>query len=317
MDAVVQRGQFETSNCIDEINERNYQLGWDIQYRQLKAREFSGGMAGIDIGESTVLVEAVDSPTEVVGEFDGGVVSILVSFNPSGSGTYVQGQDFCSNAFLLQGSGEINCITAESTQLGEWFVDTDVFHRSWAMLAPGLDPFQFGYYGFVSAPPELTRILHRNNERIVLGDYALSATEGEYISCVLATFAGLALSSAPGFTIHPRLAVRARLVKRARDYIEAHLSDSISLPELCGYTGTSISTLSRVFGEYYGMSPAAFIRWRRMYLCRDTLETAIPAETSVGDVIKACGIRHAGRFAREYHQFFGETPKQTLGYLTA
>jgi AraC family ethanolamine operon transcriptional activator len=307
-------GLFEISNSIEEVNERNARLGWNVQYLQLKPRGYEGRMAGMNVGESILLAEKINAPTEIVGEFQGDNIGVFFASTLGGRGVFAQNHDFCSSAFLLNQGGEVDFITSKNTQIGQLYINTEMFYRSWEMLAPGVDPFQFGYYGFVSQPSGFGQTCYRDILRFLRGDYATEQMKEEYISYVLAVLAEHALSNSPLRHQRPQAAARARLLARARDYIETHLAEPIRLPELCAHAGASISSLSRIFREYYGMAPAAYIRWRRMHECRRWLQQTESVENSVGEIIKSCGIKHPGRFANEYQRFFGETPKQTLGY---
>ncbi len=309
-------GIFEISNSFEEVNERNYLLGWNIQYLQLRPREYAGTLAGVDVGDSTLVVERIDVPTEMVGEFQGNQVAVFFASAPANSGVYSQNHDFCTSAFLLNLGGEVDVITADNTQIGQLYIPAETFYRSWEMLAPGLNLFQFGHYGFIDLPPGYAQSCYWHIQRIVSGGYATEQLRAEYVSTVLAQLAIRAQDGRADCRQRPQAAARARALTRARDFIETHLDGSVLLPEVCNYGGVSMSTLSRLFREYYGMSPAAYIRVRRMHKCRELLQNTSPAEKSVAEAMRDCGVRHPGRFASEYKQFFGETPKQALGYLT-
>ncbi len=305
---------FDVSSSFEEVNEKNSLLGFNVEYLQLKPREYHGRLAGMDVGTSSLIVEDIDVPTQVVGEFQGGTIGIIFCSDTTGDGVYAQKYDFHSSAFLMNLGGELDVITGGRSRFGQLYVDAEMFYRYWEMLAPGVNPFQFGYYGFIGLPPGSGRACYRDISRILRGDYATEQTKEEYVSNVLTVLAEQALYYAPPYDKHSKATTRARILERARDYIEAHSDATIKLPELCAYAGASISTLSRIFKEYYGMAPAAYVRWRRMYDCRQRLQQTDVNEKSVGEIIQACGIRHPGRFASEYRQFFGESPKQTLGY---
>ncbi len=314
--AIQGAGLFETSSSFEEVNERNRLLGWNIDYRQLRPLEYQGVLLGMESKDSTILIEDIDVPSELVGEFQADEVAVVLAHNPAGRGVFAQKMDFCcSSAFLLNGGGEVEVVTGETTKLAQLYLPAEEFHRAWEALAPGADPFQSRYYGFINIPQSYAQICYSEILRILPGGYANTERKEEFISSVLAILALQATAAQPGDSRREQIALRARLLARARDYIEARLVESIRLSDLCRYTGTSISTLSRIFREYYAMSPSAYIRWRRMYDCHYRLREAEPGEMSTGQIIQACGIRHPGRFASEYRRYFGETPKQTLGYL--
>ena len=92
-------GIFEISNTFEEVNERNYLLGWNIQYLQLRPREYAGTLAGVDVGDSTLVVERIHVPTEMVGEFQGNQVAVFFASAPANSGVYSQNHDFSNLPF--------------------------------------------------------------------------------------------------------------------------------------------------------------------------------------------------------------------------
>jgi AraC family transcriptional regulator, ethanolamine operon transcriptional activator len=68
--------------------------------------------------------------------------------------------------------------------------------------------------------------------------------------------------------------------------------------------------LRRAFAAAYGVSPARFLRLRRLHLARSRLRDG-PAGT-VTDVAVDLGFFDLGRFAGDYRLLFGEFPSATL-----
>jgi AraC-like DNA-binding protein len=102
-----------------------------------------------------------------------------------------------------------------------------------------------------------------------------------------------------------------RDVKRATDYIHAHLAQPIQLADLVAVSGVPGRTLFQHFRQFQGSSPMRYLRETRLERARAALAAAAPEE-SVTEIAMRCGCFHLGRFAVEYRRRFGEKPSQTL-----
>jgi transcriptional regulator GlxA family with amidase domain len=105
--------------------------------------------------------------------------------------------------------------------------------------------------------------------------------------------------------------IAPRDVKRAVDYIEAHLGTGFTLADLVAVTGVAGRTLYKHFRDFKGVSPMRYARDARFRAARQALLRADPEEGVTG-IAAGCGFTHMGRFAVEYRRRFGETPSQTL-----
>jgi AraC-like DNA-binding protein len=106
--------------------------------------------------------------------------------------------------------------------------------------------------------------------------------------------------------------VLPRDVKRAIDFIEAHLDSAISLADIVAASGVPGRTLFKHFKDYRCVSPMGYLCTARFLKVRDELRRLEP-EASVADVAMRWGFEHMGRFAVEYRKRFGESPSTTLG----
>lgn len=107
----------------------------------------------------------------------------------------------------------------------------------------------------------------------------------------------------------PDLAPRA--VRRAREYIEAHLSEAITVNDIAAAAGLCVRSLQAAFLRHTGDTPMAFLRERRLEAVQRELRVARPG-TTVTDVALRYGFGHLGRFAKSYARKFGEAPSATL-----
>jgi AraC family ethanolamine operon transcriptional activator len=140
---------------------------------------------------------------------------------------------------------------------------------------------------------------------------ALLASPGPLIEreCLRRFLALLARPKHDRIACEPRN--RARLVRRAHDYMQAHRAGPLSVLELCRELGVSERTLHYAFQEVRGTSPMAYFQALRLNGVRQELRAA--ADTaSVREIAQRWGFGHTGEFAAAYRRLFGELPSQTL-----
>lgn len=100
-------------------------------------------------------------------------------------------------------------------------------------------------------------------------------------------------------------------VRRAEEWIDAHLADVIGIDEVATATGIGVRSLQLSFRRVHGCSPHEFITKRRLEAARQKLLVATP-EATVTAIATDLGFFELGRFAERYRQHFGETPSTTL-----
>ena len=105
---------------------------------------------------------------------------------------------------------------------------------------------------------------------------------------------------------------RRRVVRRAEDYMQAHLRNPRSVLELCRELGVSERTLHYAFQQVRGLSPMAYFRACRLNAVRQELVAAPAGTATVHEIAQRWGFWHTGEFAAAYRRLFGELPSQTL-----
>ncbi len=105
--------------------------------------------------------------------------------------------------------------------------------------------------------------------------------------------------------------VSPRDVKRAIDYIEAHLADAISTADLARAAGVPGRTLFKHFRDTRGITPMGYVRNARFARVREALLRA-SRDDSVTAIALGLGFTHMGRFSVEYRGRYGESPSATL-----
>lgn len=109
----------------------------------------------------------------------------------------------------------------------------------------------------------------------------------------------------------PPPAVAPRHVRRAEEYIAAHVDEPLSMADLATAAGVSARSIQRAFRASRGMTPMEFLKLRRLDKARQLLLDAGP-QTTVQAIAEAAGYGSAGRFSCDYRKRFGEAPSATL-----
>ena len=109
---------------------------------------------------------------------------------------------------------------------------------------------------------------------------------------------------------------RIRAVVRAREYIDAHLDQPLSLAKVCAASYASARALEYGFRELYALSPMGYVRCARLSRVRNDLYLAEPRPRVVTQLAMKWGFWHLGQFSRDYRAFFGELPSETLARVS-
>ncbi|RFP16963.1 helix-turn-helix domain-containing protein [Duganella sp. BJB488] len=112
--------------------------------------------------------------------------------------------------------------------------------------------------------------------------------------------------------VEPALAAslqrRRHVVALAREYIMAHRSESITVPELCERVHVSRRTLQYCFEDVLGMSPMLYLRMVRLNGVRRQLQDG----GAIGDVADSWGLSNFSQFSSDYRKLFGQCPSASL-----
>lgn len=111
-----------------------------------------------------------------------------------------------------------------------------------------------------------------------------------------------------GFTskaTNTRLGLTARQLRHALEYIEANLGGDISLSDVAGASGTSVSSLTRGFKATLGISPHRWVLNRRIALAQRLIyERAKP----LSEVAASCGFADQSHLTRVFVRNVGSSP---------
>jgi AraC-like DNA-binding protein len=95
-----------------------------------------------------------------------------------------------------------------------------------------------------------------------------------------------------------------RAVRRAQEFLDAHLDTRISLQDLAGVTGLPPSRLLRAFARAVGLSPHAYQRQVRLRHAT----ALIRAGTAIGEAALAAGFADQAHFTRLFRRAMGIPP---------
>jgi AraC-like DNA-binding protein len=104
-----------------------------------------------------------------------------------------------------------------------------------------------------------------------------------------------------------------RVVRQSLDFIERHLSESLTMSAIAEHVGVSVRSIQQGFKDELGVSPMEYLRERRLERVREELTDAQAGDgVTVTEVAERWGFNHLGSFAVLYRKRWGESPSQTL-----
>jgi|GEM_PF-790035 len=178
----------------------------------------------------------------------------------------------------------------------------------------------FGSGTVLQLPPPIFARLRRQLEesRTFLREASLRV---EHSASAVATAASLAADLAttawelfagappPRASFHNR----ARLARRAEAWMRDRLAEPVRIPDLCLALRVSRRELEYAFRSVFDQSPRDFLHALRLNAIRHALRQAGRSgrKQTLLELELAHGVTHAGRFAAQYRELFGESPART------
>jgi transcriptional regulator GlxA family with amidase domain len=94
------------------------------------------------------------------------------------------------------------------------------------------------------------------------------------------------------------------------DYLQRHLGEPVSIPELAGRVNLSESRLRALFRQQTGMSPVRYLQAVRLRRACLLLERTF---LSVKEVMALVGYNDPSHFARDFRRYYGAAPSDVRG----
>lgn len=126
-------------------------------------------------------------------------------------------------------------------------------------------------------------------------------------ACVARALALLHEDPAPvsGTSTCPQGGLAGWQVRRAVEYIEAHLESRIRVKGLAALTRLSASHFSRAFKRSFGQAPMTYVTRQRVKLAQRLLLTT---EDSMCQIALACGMCDQAHLTRVFRRVVGDSP---------
>ncbi|MGV0836184.1 helix-turn-helix transcriptional regulator [Mycolicibacterium thermoresistibile] len=105
---------------------------------------------------------------------------------------------------------------------------------------------------------------------------------------------------------------RPELLRRALDYIDAHVASDISLGDIAAAVHVTPRALQYMFRRHLQTTPLQYLRQIRLHRAHHDLLTGNRATDTVAVIAARWGFAHTGRFAVQYRQTYGQSPHTTL-----
>jgi len=297
---------------IEEMQATADAQGWSANYRQLQAGKLLAGSYAGACGDITLADEFVSRQIEVVGTTPDAHITVVAPI--SSARVWMNGRSFDKHGVLCFPAGaEMHGVPSENHRILSMHVPITLLQTA------GLDTCDAWtrLIGGESAYVELDGATGAALKRLMYAAIheSLPASERPYVARELL----IRLNSIVGLSIESQscvyrdsVAETYRVVERSREFIEAHLFESIPLGEVCRYAAASLSKLERIFQRELQMSPSRYILTRRLIAVNAGLKQTGSCSSPVATVAMDYGFNHLGRFAGTYRGFFGELPSDTL-----
>lgn len=103
------------------------------------------------------------------------------------------------------------------------------------------------------------------------------------------------------------LQFRQPVLADIRQVVEQNYINPVTLPELAYLSGRSLSSFKRDFQKIYNISPALWIRIRRLEKASEMLQAT---QMTVSDICFSIGFENVSHFSRVFKEHYGYPPTQ-------
>lgn len=101
-------------------------------------------------------------------------------------------------------------------------------------------------------------------------------------------------------------------IRRAEDFMRAHLTDDIGIDDLVRVAGVSRRSLHAGFRRFRDTTPLALLKSMKLEAARDEILRCGDMHRTVTDIATNYGFYHLSKFARDFRESFGLLPSEML-----
>jgi AraC family ethanolamine operon transcriptional activator len=225
----------------------------------------------------------------------------------------INGLSVMENTIMCRpGNSDFELVTPQSFDILGIVIDRDLLHQAADIQGIALDEQHLEKPRMVLPQRTLTDLRYVL-QRLIGSEIPVATkqySQNLVIMALLEVFqqARAAPHQLPGY-VH-----RKMVVDRVKGHLFERSEVPVTMTELCELAHVSRRTLQYSFETILGVSPLRFLRVTRLNQVRRVLSEA--GESGSGRTVTAIsaewGFWHAGQFAKDYKQLFGESPSGTL-----
>jgi len=106
---------------------------------------------------------------------------------------------------------------------------------------------------------------------------------------------------------HAHGGLPAGTMRRVREYVDVHLSESINLAMLAAVAGLSMHHFAREFKQSFGVTPHHYLTQKRVERAQEMLAQT---DLSLSEIAYATGFSDQSHLARHFRHMLGTTPRE-------
>jgi AraC family ethanolamine operon transcriptional activator len=290
--------------------------GWKQSYEQLGRGRFSGQTRQLLMDDGMLLRESTNLPLreEIAPPPDHWVFAMPEVMHPD---TRFAGR-------TLQGSSLIPLLPGQEYELLATgtldLVAVSVHRRVVESLDVALQDWLYTLRGACTVallPRAAAAALSLLQQAVAQAEaFACNAAGADQCQLLTAVVSGLVClgaksSKAASLDAVPRRAqARQQVVRRAVEFMHAHLQQDIRAADICAAAYASQRTLQYCFEECLRVTPLAYLRALRLNQARRMLKSRFAP--SITEVAGLMGFSSSSHFTQHYRAMFGELPSSTL-----